>query len=94
MGLLTGATRRCRKRKVGGKQGGEGNGRVGGNERGWKGVVRLRGVGMKLRCIVKVWRLAGGRSKIVKEAARGNTWRGSHDRHSWEWGLGGGGGGG
>ena len=43
---------------------------------------------MKLRCIVKVWRLAGGRSKIVKEAARGNTWRGSHDRHSWEWGVG------
>ena len=44
---------------------------------------------MKLRCIVKVWRLAGGRSKIVKEAARGNTWRGSHDRHSWGWGVGG-----
>lgn len=42
---------------------------------------------MKLRCIVKVWRLAGGRSKIVKEAARGNTWRGSHDRHSWGWGV-------
>ena len=84
MGLLTGATRRRWKVKVGetGRLGGKGEGRRGGRERSWKREVgKVTGVGMKLRCIVKVWRLAGGRSKIVKEDANGDTWGGSHDRH-------------